>query len=222
MLKLRIFFQELYLLLSSQVLFLIGLREKPFVPKKESRGLIVLIPGLSAHPLHWNTYVKLIGEGYDILTPYIPHMGHCSLEDAAAKLLQQIKSYCAAYPKRPLCLIGHSNGARIAYYIDLELRKEFPHTPLLVTSLAGVPLGSPIANFGKHISPAYADLTYQNEKLHALLKQLQDPLPAGMVRKYLRYAATEDPFLPVESAFTPAQQRGKRCAGARGGACDIA
>ena len=177
--------------------------QREFTWKKESQGLFVLIHGLNAHPNHFDDYIDLIGEDYDIYIPFVPQKGLCTLEEASEAIYEQVKSYALQFPDRRICLIGHSNGGRVVNYIDLRMRFEVPYCVLLAATIAALHFGSRLSTVASHFidNIAYGELAFGSDKSKELLNALREPLPEGVVREYLRYASLDDFFISVDTAF---------------------
>lgn len=174
--------------------------------KSESKGLFVLIHGLSSKPSYWDRYIELIGDEYDLFVPSVPLGGHCSLEEATDPIYDTVKEYALQFPDKKICLIGHSNGGRMVHYIDLKMMEEVPATTLKVVTIASPTAGTYLANLATFFnrSPAYHELSFGSERARALVAEIQKPLPEGVApREHLRYASKDDPFLHPGSAFVP-------------------
>lgn len=179
--------------------------------KTNSQGLIVLLNGLSGHPgdltdhsndlKHHNTI--------DLFVPPIPKKGYCTLKEATQPLFKQILDYARLHPTRPICLIGFSNGGRLATDIDLMLRKESPTTPVKVSTVAAVHYGSSMINHLNRLylanlivtKPITEELAFGSQQAQNILKELSEPLQPGMVRDYEFIATTEDTLVPLTSSL---------------------
>ncbi len=116
--------------------------------KQNSRGLILLLHGLHNHPSIWEGYIHALRSKklqVDICAPAIPKAGDCGLKEAAKSVVEITKNYLQKNPGKPICLLGLSNGARIATYIDVQLR----NTPvnIFVSTISGAHLRSKSTNF---------------------------------------------------------------------------
>jgi predicted alpha/beta-fold hydrolase len=113
--------------------------------KKDSKGLYVLLHGLNGHPGMWNGHIRALKEeeaGKDLFVPFVPQLGNCTLEEAADPILTHIESYTKQFPHNRICLIGVSNGGRIASYLEVCLRKRAPKTCVMVSAIAAVLYGA--------------------------------------------------------------------------------
>jgi len=170
---------------------------------KESRGCVVFLTGLNGHPGIWKGQLAKLKDtpAIDRFIPYIPESGDCVLETAAVPILKVVEDYTKTHPGKRICLIGVSNGARIATYIETKLRTIAPNTPVKISTIAGAHFGSRWADFfknlgmpaiPKHSGPLMAELLFGGKKAKELLDEVQKPLPANVIRSYQFFATTED------------------------------
>lgn len=182
---------------------------EPPVWKQNSQGLFLFLSGLNSHPSIWNSQRKILEtyDQYDTFTPFIPFSGNCSLEQAARPLLYILLDYIKKKPKNPICLCGFSNGSRIAMWLEVQLRERAPHTPVRISTIAGVHYGTKIVSvlqkWGlskwvlhkdfeeevKFASPKAKDLVRRVREVHT------DP------RSYQLFATREDPWVDLESSL---------------------
>lgn len=111
-----------------------------------SSRLIVLIHGLNSSPLCWTKYIQKLFEcekSTSYFIPYVYKKGYCKLKKASQPIFNVIKNYADQYPHNPIILVGHSNGARIAQYIERKL--EAKNVKLI--SIAGPHFGSKLVNW---------------------------------------------------------------------------
>lgn len=197
--------------------------EKPVEWKTGSDGLCVLLHGLNNDPMIWNPHIEELQKQtktVDRFVPFIPHKGDCSLEEAAGPVLPHIQQYVAQNPAKPVCLIGTSNGGRLATWLEVQMRTAVPTTPVKVQTIGAVHFGSPLINkleakgvAHKFCSPIIREeLAYGSEKAKALLEQLASPLPDGVApRDYEFYASTEDfIFVPDLGTSLPVINKGEK------------
>lgn len=120
--------------------------DKKLIWKKDSSGLCVLLHGFKGHPSIWDPHLKILNEEskIDVFVPFVPKAGNCSLEEAASPILPNIIDYTKNHPDKPICLIGVSNGGRLATWLEVQLRTISPSTPVKVSTIAGVHFGTPI------------------------------------------------------------------------------
>jgi len=181
------------------------LPEKKITWKQHSNGLCVLLHGLRGHPCIWNAHYSFLKKHSDIdlFIPFIPQKGNCALEEAASPLLPKLIDYAKKYPGKPICLIGVSNGSRLATWLETELRTKVPNTSVKVSTIAGVHLGSRLVNRLQHLKIAdfflkpilQKELSYQSKKAQELLAKVKMPLNKEVAkRNYEFYGSTEDFF----------------------------
>ncbi len=195
-----------------------GVRELALQP--ESRGLFVLIHGLHGKPEIWASQLALLQEERaDLFAPDVHATGICSLEEAANPLLPVLVDYARRNPAKPICLLGVSNGSRIATWLETRLRQETPQTAIMVSTIAGVHLGSSRMNLvhdwrvANWVYPAVLreELRYGSSTARRLLDQVMAPLPAGCApRNYEFYATTEDQSVPDLDSSLPELNKGER------------
>lgn len=192
-----------------------------FEPRMESEGLIVLLHGLFYDPAVWYVQLNLLRKhpAIDIFAPMIPKKGVCSLEEAAKPLLPTIVSYAKMHPQAPICLVGVSNGGRIALWLETQLRIEAPGAPIFVSTVAGIHFGSTAVNLvddvgiAKVLSPKVLrqELRYGSAKAREILEEVKTPLPLGCApRAYEFYASTEDLSIPEIDSSLPTLGRGEK------------
>lgn len=169
----------------------------------ESKGLYVLIHGLKGHPCCWDNYINQIKEQQpcsDCFVPNIKDGGNNSLEEIANPILEAVRDYVEKNPGKPICLIGVSNGTRIAGYIERNLMLE--KTAIKTISIAGVHFGTKIIDKLErfkllkilNLHPAIVqDFKYGSETAKKYLDEWResDKLAKGE-RSREFYATTED------------------------------
>ncbi len=189
--------------------------------KKESDGLVVLLHGLNTSPAVWHAQRSLLDShpNIDLFAPTIPHFGACSLEEATHPLLNSILNYTQTHPNKPVCLLGTSNGSRIATKLEVEMRQKAPKTPVLVSSVAGLHFGSKGMNLLKWLGIAKKlypeavqnEFTFANPTAAHLLEQIKSPLPPQCAeRKYEFYASLDDVFIRELSSTLPVLNKGEQ------------
>jgi pimeloyl-ACP methyl ester carboxylesterase len=174
------------------------------------RSLIVLLHGLNSHPSIWNKHIETLAHQFRedlVWAPAIIHKGNCSLKTAAEPILAQIITYLK-HQNKPLVLIGASNGARIALYLELKSRKF--KSSILTISIAGPHLGTtkiPFRYFHTD-EQLYAELSFQNQSSRTFIKALRAPLPKHAQRKHIFYGSLDDiQVSPSSSAFPTINQK---------------
>lgn len=179
--------------------------------KKESKGLVVFIHGLGGDPSNWTSHIDLVkhDKQLDVFIPYVPKRGFCTVEHAAQPTLERIKHYAKANPTMPICLIGHSNGGRIASYLDREMQKDdiTSKTPVKVSTIGAIHFGSSmfshINKFGLlnffFTKELVSEFEFGSTKAHAILGDLAKPNTEA-IRDYEFFASTEDQLVPLQSS----------------------
>jgi alpha-beta hydrolase superfamily lysophospholipase len=179
-------------------------------PKSQPSGLIVLIHGLRGSREIWHTQLNLLKSyNYDIYVPIVPHQGLCSLQEASTPILDYIINYINIHPRIPICILGVSNGGRIALYLDLQLRSKFPKTPVFISNIASPHNGSSRMNLliKLHLANFFYPQILQEELLPnsetnmKLMLNIQSPTKAP--RQYEFYGTTTDLHIPELESTLP-------------------
>ena len=187
----------------------------------ENKGLIVFIHGLNSSPhTGRNLYKKEIenqtnGE-FEIWVPTVPKRGNCSLEEAAKPILEMVKKYIETNPGKPVQLIGHSNGGRIAAYVETHLRDK--EVDMRVTGIAGVFFGSDLITLYKRTGTAHLflcrpilqDLKTGSEKSKELINNMRKEVTVGS-REYTFYTTIDDVAIPNFTSCLPNIMQNEKC-----------
>lgn len=183
--------------------------------KEGSQGLVALFHGLRTHPAAWSAQLSLLKNHnkVDVFAPLVPQKGMCSLNDAATPILPTLLDYAEKNPGKPICLIGASNGGRIAAELEIRMREKSPQTPIKISTIAGVHFGSQRMNLLEKIGLAKwfyplalrQELQYGSDTAKSLVNRLKAPLPTGCApRSHEFYATTEDLSIPdLDSCLPP-------------------
>ncbi len=177
--------------------------------KPNSEGLFVFLHGFNGHPSTWMShlgYLQSRAPRTDVLVPHIPKAGDCPLECAAQPLLKPILDYIQKNPTKPLCLVGFSNGSRIATWLEVKLRTLAPGIPIRVSTIAGVHLGTPLIGLLEKAGLAKwfcsnivrEELRHLSHKTMELWAKVREPLPLGTRRFYDFWASSEDTFVGAD------------------------
>ncbi len=151
--------------------------------KDESQGLYVAIHGVNGRPNIWHPQLNALREKqphFDIRLPFIPKKGNCSLDESASPIEAMIRDYIRQHPSKPICLLGFSNGARIAAELEIRLRNTQP--PIKLSTISGPFAGTKnldLANKLKvadwiYTPPFIDELLYQSKTATELMKRLKD------------------------------------------------
>jgi len=112
----------------------------------ESQMLVVFIHGLNSSPLAWSNYLKefpLDDPKASCFVPFVYKRGYCQLKTAADPILDVVQDYANDHPHNPIFLVGHSNGARIAAYLEQKIHAKC----IRLISIAGPHCGSKLINW---------------------------------------------------------------------------
>ena len=179
--------------------------------KEGNRGLYAVIHGLNGRPNIWRNQLSALRKqqpDFEIRLPYVPQRGNCSLEEAVAPIEAMIRDYIEQHPGQPVCLMGVSNGGRLA--MELEIRLRDTKAPIKVSSVAGALSGTKqidlMHRFGVakkvYSSPLVDDMLYQSETAMRILNSARQVLPAGVERAYDFYSSPNDfQIKPYTGAF---------------------
>ncbi len=189
--------------------------------KRESAGLVVLVHGLRSYPAAWFSQIKLLKRYpmVDLSVPSVTKKGMCSLEEAAFPILEVLKDYAEKYPGKPIGVLGVSNGSRIATWLEVKMRKEFPKTPMRISTIAGVHFGSSQMNLLKRLGAVgflypqslSEELAYGSRKAKELLNKVSSALPKKCApRSYEFFATTEDLLIPDNESSLPVLGKGEK------------
>ncbi|MCB1117780.1 MAG: hypothetical protein KDK50_04275 [Chlamydiia bacterium] len=182
--------------------------------KSNTKALIVLIHGLRSDPVAWNSQLNLLKEQeqIDVFAPVVPNRGMCSLKSASNPIFKKLKDYANTNPGKPICIMGVSNGSRIATHLEVKLRKHAPATPVRVSTIAGVHLGSSRMGLVKALGLAkffyptelMDELSYKSKCSVTLLNRVKTQLPEACAkRSYEFFATTEDQSVPDLDSSLP-------------------
>ncbi len=107
-----------------------------------SKALVAFIHGLGSSPLTWTHHLDAKVEGATVFIPHVYKKGYCKVSRAAEPIFDVITSYSRQFPDNPVILVGHSNGGRIAAYIEQRIQVK----KVCLISIAGVHGGSKLVN----------------------------------------------------------------------------
>lgn len=178
----------------------------------DNEGLVVIIHGLNGSPGLLATFYaepleKKAPGKFEIWVPRVFKKGNCSLEEAAEPILQEIRRYIQTNPEKPIQITGHSNGARIAAYLETRLRDE--NVAIRITSIAGPIFGSDVISlasttkigslFFKKIT--LKELSTGSSVAKNLISSMKTPVTKGS-REFMFYGAYNDMAIPnIDSCF---------------------
>lgn len=181
--------------------------------KINNEGLIVYIHGLNGNTnigekLYQKEIEKQAAGKYEIWVPQIPKKGNCSLEEAATPLLEAVRKYIQTNPGKPVQLIGHSNGGRIAAYIDTHTRDM--DVNMRITGISGVFLGSDIVTLGNYLkltknfvpSIFIKEVKTNSPLVRKLISDMREEVKVGS-RDYTFYTTIDDLAIPNYTSCLP-------------------
>ncbi len=187
----------------------------------DNKGLIVFIHGLNSNPdtgrlLYKKEIEQQTGNEFEIWVPTIPKRGNCSLEEAAKPVLEMVKKYIETNPGKPVQLIGHSNGGRIAAYVETHLRDK--DVNMRITGIAGVFFGSDLITLYKSTGTAYLflarsilrDLQTGSEQSKKMIEDMRKEITIGS-REYTFYATVNDIAIPNFTSSLPNIGQNEEC-----------
>jgi len=164
------------------------------------KGLFLCIHGLNDHPSIWEYHIKNLKNknlNIEIKAPYVCYSGNCSLEKAAIPILDFLINYIDINPGKPICILGVSNGARIADYIDVALRER--EVNIKISTVSGAHYGTTKMNllnklqfatnlFDDHLKN---EMCYGSENVRGIISSMRKKIEKGS-RSYDFYSTTED------------------------------
>jgi len=116
----------------------------PWNITKDSKKLVVFIHGLKSSPLVWTKYLNEIVENQKptttIFAPVVKDTGCCKLKEAALPILTAVENYVEKYPDNKVILIGYSNGARVAGFVERKLNAKETRLISIAGSFKGTKL----------------------------------------------------------------------------------
>lgn len=175
--------------------------------KENSEGLFLFTTGLFGHPVWSAPYLAQIEQErphFDVKIPYIPHEGNCPLDEAAVPIANMVKDYIKTHPGKPVCIIGVSNGGRIAARVSELCRQE--EVSMFVGSLAGIFFGTQQMEHYKH-SPIFhpaivSDFTFNSLGSKTLIEEMRRPIAKGS-RHFEFYTGNQENVIPNFSSCLP-------------------
>lgn len=184
--------------------------------KNGSRGLYVAIHGVNGRPNIWRDQLTALREkepDCDIRLPYVPRAGNCSLEESVAPIEAMIRDYIRTNPLKPVCLLGVSNGARIA--AELEIRLRDTRSPIKLSTVAGALAGTKnmdrmdewgVARF--RYTPSFIEeMRFQSATATQLMRRMNAPFNA-VPRSYDFFASPQDCLIdPYTGSFPPLENK---------------
>ncbi len=180
--------------------------------KEGNGGLFLAIHGLNGRPDIWHNQLSTLRKehsDFEVRAPHVPRKGNCSLEDAAEAIESMMRDYVEHNPGKPVCLMGTSNGGRVA--MELEYRLRNTDANILVSSISGAFSGTKKMNLMRRLGVAnliyqpmvVEDLTYQSPAAKALFNRVNKALPDPSTRKYEFYASPNDFQIAPYTASLP-------------------
>lgn len=121
--------------------------------------------------------------------------------------------------KKPICLLGVSNGARLVMSLETKLRITSSHTPVMVSAISGAHFGSSRMDLLEKIGLAklfhpkviIEELKYGSDKARELLDKVRTPLPQNCAkRNYEFYASLDDHTIPDLDSTLPVLNKGEK------------
>lgn len=172
---------------------------------RDSKCLVVLLHGIYGfvYTMH-RLFTDIRKMHVDVCAPRMPSCD-LSAEDCAGMVLRIIESYLSSHSDAAVVLVGLSNGGRVACYVEHAMRQAFPHTPVLLASVAGVVTGTVVID---HVGACPIDplvrqqLAYRSRESLDLIARMREPLPVETVREFVFYATQRDQLVrPIVSAL---------------------
>ncbi|MBS0628491.1 MAG: hypothetical protein JSS09_09825 [Verrucomicrobia bacterium] len=188
---------------------------------ENNKGLIVIIHGLNSSTslgkiLYKQEIEKQAKGEFEVWIPNVPKKGNCSLEEAAKPILEMVRKYIETNPGKPVQLLGHSNGGRIAAYVETHLRDK--EVNMRITGVAGAFLGSDIVTLGNalgisrfFLSQSLAkELQTGSKTSKQLVEAMRKKVTIGS-RKYTFYTTVNDIAIPNFTSCLPNIMQNEEC-----------
>lgn len=187
---------------------------------RNSKGLVALFHGLHGDPAAWYNQLTLLKANthIDCFAPIIKARGLCSLDEAVEPLIPIILDWAKKHPYKPICLLGVSNGSRIAMLIETILRKKAPKHPVFVSTISGIHHGSYGMNLLEDLGIAkwlypkvlIEELKYKSEKAKDLIDRVIAPTPLFCANRSWQFFATPvDLVIPNLDSSLPLLNKGE-------------
>lgn len=179
------------------------------IETQESGGLCLLLHGMNASRKQWETYSRQFPKNFPqahLVIGNVYRAGNCSLEAAGNPFIEVVENYLAKFPGKPIVLIGTSNGARLASYIETQIKPQLlQNCKLTVFSIAGVHGGTTLmdlthkiccAKVLRHHPEIKKELSFHSEKSIKLITSLQERQKVWALQdtkaSHYFFATTED------------------------------
>jgi hypothetical protein len=180
-----------------------------------------MLHGLNSDPTQWFKQLSIVRKqnNIDVFVPVVPKRGNCSLNDATDPLLPTLLDYAKKNPTKPICLLGISNGGRLALNLETKLRETTLQTPVMVSSISGAHFGSSRMNLLEkfylaklfHSKIICEELRYGSDSARKLLGNARAILPENCAkRKYEFYASSDDQTIPDLDSTLPELNKGEK------------
>lgn len=187
---------------------------------QESGGLCLLLHGMNASHKQWETYSRQFPKSFPnvhLVVGSVYKAGNCSLEAAGNPFVEVVEDYLQKFPGKPIVFIGTSNGARLASYIETQIRPELlQKRKLTVFSIAGVHGGTALMDLAHKVCCAKAlrhdpaikkELSFRSQKSKDLVASLQERQKVweqqGTDVTHYFFATTEDEKVRPLSSSLP-------------------
>ena len=194
---------------------------------EDSKGLVLLCPGLGMKPTTFNPELMKLRERLDgridIKAVENINDGVVELEVAAKRIADIVKHYAERFKGVPICLFGTSNGGRIVASVEYQLRETASrvHVITLGTPFFGTKFldhAEALLGWWQSFIPEQISELIDMESLideshkhrHGfgnaegkdLISKMQKPLPEGCFRSYVFAASPHDELVhPVRTSF---------------------
>jgi hypothetical protein len=169
--------------------------------KENSNGLVVLLHGLNSHPAVWHGHVSTMKKdtanygSVDLRTPLIPKKGNCTVSESLGPIENMIRNYARNHPDKPICVLGVSNGGRLAAHLSHKLQDL--DNPLLFSGIASVLNGTqhPIFQNESFDPEIKKDYIWADTEAAELIKKMATVEKTNRLRESIFYTSTEDPLV---------------------------
>lgn len=197
-------------------------KERGAAPAKSS-GLAVFIHGMNHSPGQFHEYceeIRKVNKQVTILAPRVKNRGQCAVEEAAQEIFAQISQWRKNNQKKPIVLVGISNGGRLAALLGDKL-VDSGH-PVKVVCIAAPLYGTTMLNpsFSARILAVWQriakllyhekvveELSYNSPKAIEIIGRMQNAAKKGVSFDF--YSSLSNTVRPVSSSYPSGVQNSR-------------
>ena len=179
----------------------------------ERPHLVILLHGINGHPSHMEAQRRVFAPDCAIHRPKVLHAGNCPLEETIEPIWAVIARHITRHKSSArIALIGLSNGGRVAAQLEYVMRRRTT-APVFLSTMASPLMGTNVIQTLGCLTLLLikktpgSEISYESDTAVQLMKQMREPLPRYVKRKFVLYAAEGDLLVrPTEAAIPPLGQ----------------